>query len=257
MTGTRAARQRLWRLLSGDRSRQLITCAAAAAQVLLPTLWGPRFAEDVRPPDVIGPAPYTFGVWLPIFAASAGYAGLQAPPARARARSCARSAGRWPPLSPVPVSGPAGENRKILVGPNGFGRNRRLRRSRPPAPCATAAVRSGPGARRRRCGDGRQVGRVGDRCNGGQLGGHAGQQRGSPYRPGPIHPWRRTAARSRSRRCRVHRRNDRFVPAYQQDLCGHRAVESDRCRGGATQQVTKRDDRGGGGGGPRRVGGRA
>lgn len=94
MTGTRAARQRLWRLLSGDRSRQLITCAAAAAQVLLPTLWGPRFAEDVRPPDVIGPAPYTFGVWLPIFAASAGYAGLQARPG-SRESEVMRAVG-WP-----------------------------------------------------------------------------------------------------------------------------------------------------------------
>jgi len=65
-------------MATGDRSRQALTLTAAAAQVLLPTLWGPRFAEDEQPPNVIQPAPYTFGVWLPIFASSLGYAGLQA-----------------------------------------------------------------------------------------------------------------------------------------------------------------------------------
>ena len=65
-------------MATGDRSRQVITLTAAAGQVLLPTLWGPRFAEDEQPPNVIQPAPYTFGVWLPIFASSLGYAGLQA-----------------------------------------------------------------------------------------------------------------------------------------------------------------------------------
>ena len=70
-------RTRLWRMATGDRSRQVITLTAAAGQVLLPTLWGPRFAEDEQPPNVIQPAPYTFGVWLPIFASSLGYAGLQ------------------------------------------------------------------------------------------------------------------------------------------------------------------------------------
>jgi len=68
----------LWRTLAGDRSRQVLTLTAATAQVLLPTLWGPRFAEDEQPPNVIQPAPYTFAVWLPIFASSMGYAGLQA-----------------------------------------------------------------------------------------------------------------------------------------------------------------------------------
>ena len=72
----RATRQtRLWRLATADRSRQALTLTAAAAQVLLPTLWGPRFAEDEQPPNVIQPAPYTFAVWMPIFASSLGYAG--------------------------------------------------------------------------------------------------------------------------------------------------------------------------------------
>ena len=93
MTGA-VSRHRVWRMLSGDRSRQVVTCVAAAAQVLLPTLWAPRFAEDEQPPDVIGPAPYTFGVWLPIFAASAGYAGLQARPG-SRESDVMRASG-WP-----------------------------------------------------------------------------------------------------------------------------------------------------------------
>lgn len=74
----RAQGRDLWQMVSGDRARQVITVAAAAAQVLLPSLYGPRFDSDERPPDVITPAPYTFAVWFPIFAASAGYAGLQA-----------------------------------------------------------------------------------------------------------------------------------------------------------------------------------
>ena len=74
--GTRVTK--LWRTLSGDRSRQVLTLTAATAQVLLPTLWGPRFAADEQPPNVIQPAPYTFAVWLPIFTSSMGYAGLQA-----------------------------------------------------------------------------------------------------------------------------------------------------------------------------------
>ncbi len=81
-------------MLSGDRSRQVAGVAAAAAQILLPTLLGPRFDEDEQPPDVVQPAQYTFGVWLPIFAASAGYAGLQARPGT-RESDLARTIG-WP-----------------------------------------------------------------------------------------------------------------------------------------------------------------
>ncbi len=43
-----------------------------------PHLVGSAFAEDEQPPNVVQPAPYTFAVWLPIFASSLGYAGLQA-----------------------------------------------------------------------------------------------------------------------------------------------------------------------------------
>ena len=90
--GTRVSK--LWRTLSGDRSRQVLTLTAATAQVLLPTLWGTRFAEDEQPPNVIQPASYTFAVWLPIFASSLGYAGLQAQGA-ARENELMRAVG-WP-----------------------------------------------------------------------------------------------------------------------------------------------------------------
>lgn len=68
----------LWPTLAGDRSRQVLNLTAATAQVPLPTSWGPRFAEDEQPPNVLQPAPYTFAVWLPIFASSMGYRGFQA-----------------------------------------------------------------------------------------------------------------------------------------------------------------------------------
>ncbi len=100
--------RRTWQTLSGNRSRQVVGCAAAAAQILLPTLLGPRFTEDEQPPNVIQPAPYTFGVWLPIFAASAGYAGRQASPAAGQSDVARRigwplaaafaSTGVWAPL---------------------------------------------------------------------------------------------------------------------------------------------------------------
>lgn len=62
-----------------DRSRQVATVAAAAAQVLLPLAWGPKFdRKDV--PEVITPAPYAFSVWFPIFAGAIGYAGYQSRP---------------------------------------------------------------------------------------------------------------------------------------------------------------------------------
>lgn len=69
---------RLRAALSGDRSRQLVTCTAAVSAVLLPTVWGPRFDREDAPPDVITPAPYTFAVWFGIFASALGYAGYQA-----------------------------------------------------------------------------------------------------------------------------------------------------------------------------------
>ncbi|WP_394252104.1 hypothetical protein [Arthrobacter pityocampae] len=85
---------RMWAAASGDSSRQAFTCVAAAAQVLLPTFYGPRFRGGDAPPDVIQPAPYAFAVWFPIFASSIAYAAHQAR-GPARTREVWRSAG-WP-----------------------------------------------------------------------------------------------------------------------------------------------------------------
>ncbi|WP_434993799.1 hypothetical protein [Arthrobacter sp. Ld5] len=79
---------------SGDPSRQAFTCVAAAAQVLLPTFYGPRFRGEDAPPNVIQPAPYAFAVWFPIFASSITYAVHQAR-GPARTRDVWRAAG-WP-----------------------------------------------------------------------------------------------------------------------------------------------------------------
>jgi len=68
----------VWAAVSSDRPRQVLTCVAAAAQVLLPTFYGPRFDREDGPPNVIQPAAYAFTVWFPIFASSIGYAGYQA-----------------------------------------------------------------------------------------------------------------------------------------------------------------------------------
>lgn len=81
-------------MVTGDSSRQVLTCAAAAAQVLLPTLYGPRFRGEDAPPDVIQPAGYAFTIWFPIFASSVAYAIQQARPT-ARTRPVWRAAG-WP-----------------------------------------------------------------------------------------------------------------------------------------------------------------
>ncbi|WDF31939.1 hypothetical protein PTW37_08500 [Arthrobacter agilis] len=89
----RSAR-RVWAVASGDSSRQVLTCAAAAAQVLLPVFYGPRFRGPDSPPDVIQPAPYAFIVWFPIFASSIAYAVHQAR-RTARTRTVWRAAG-WP-----------------------------------------------------------------------------------------------------------------------------------------------------------------
>ncbi|MHA7238326.1 hypothetical protein [Arthrobacter sp. TMS1-12-1] len=85
---------RMWAAASGDHSRQALTCAAAAAQVLLPTFYGPRFRGEDAPPDVIQPAPYAFTVWFPIFASSIAYAVHQGR-GPARTREVWRAAG-WP-----------------------------------------------------------------------------------------------------------------------------------------------------------------
>ncbi|MHA7141211.1 hypothetical protein [Arthrobacter sp. Bz4] len=85
---------RVWTFVSGDSARQVITCGAAAAQVLLPTLYGPRFRGENAPPNVIQPAPYTFTVWFPIFASSIAYAAHQAR-GPASTRDIWRAAG-WP-----------------------------------------------------------------------------------------------------------------------------------------------------------------
>jgi hypothetical protein len=85
---------RVWAVASGDSSRQVLTCAAAAAQVLLPTFYGPRFRGEDAPPNVIQPAAYAFTVWFPIFASSIAYAVHQAR-GSARTRDVWRAAG-WP-----------------------------------------------------------------------------------------------------------------------------------------------------------------
>ncbi|WP_155850242.1 hypothetical protein [Arthrobacter sp. Br18] len=85
---------RVWAVVSGDSSRQVLTCAAAAAQVLLPTFYGPRFRGEDAPPNVIQPAAYAFTVWFPIFASSIAYAVYQAR-GSARTQEIWRSAG-WP-----------------------------------------------------------------------------------------------------------------------------------------------------------------
>ena len=114
-------------MATGDRSRQALTLTAAAAQVLLPTLWGPRFAEDEQPPNVIQPAPYTFGVWLPIFASSLGYAGLQAR-RTGRDSELMRATG-WPlpAICQHQCVGAAGQDREVLVCPGSPGGDRRVR----------------------------------------------------------------------------------------------------------------------------------
>ncbi|WP_026551393.1 hypothetical protein [Arthrobacter sp. H20] len=85
---------RVWAFASGDSSRQVLTCVAAAAQVLLPTFYGPRFRGENAPPNVIQPAPCTFTVWFPIFASSISYAVHQAR-GPARTLDIWREAG-WP-----------------------------------------------------------------------------------------------------------------------------------------------------------------
>jgi hypothetical protein len=77
-----------------DVLRQVVTVVGGVAQVVLPTLLLPRFRRDAAPPDVVQPAPWTFAVWLPVYAASLVHVADQARPGR-RADPVLRSAG-WP-----------------------------------------------------------------------------------------------------------------------------------------------------------------
>ena len=85
------SRSAFWR---ADEVRQWASCAAAVAQVALPTLLPPRFDTRDQPPNVIQPSPATFAVWLPIFATSLGYAAYQARPSL-RDQALLRTVG-WP-----------------------------------------------------------------------------------------------------------------------------------------------------------------
>ena len=74
--------------------RQVVTAAGGIAQVVLPALLLPRFRRSAAPPDVVQPAPWTFAVWLPLYAASLVHVVDQARPSR-RSDPVLRSAG-WP-----------------------------------------------------------------------------------------------------------------------------------------------------------------
>jgi hypothetical protein len=76
------------------RNPTVATCAAAVAQVALPVLLPPRLDTRDQPPNVIQPSSAAFAVWLPIFAASLGYAGYQALPS-IREQALPRAVG-WP-----------------------------------------------------------------------------------------------------------------------------------------------------------------
>jgi hypothetical protein len=58
------------------------TVVGAVGQVVLPVVLLPRFRRDAEPPDVMQPAPYTFGIWFPIFATSLVEAAVQARPSQ-------------------------------------------------------------------------------------------------------------------------------------------------------------------------------
>jgi hypothetical protein len=66
-----------------DRTRRVLTLAAAVGQVVLPTVLPPRFAAGAEPPDVLQPTPATFAVWLPVFGTSLAHGLFQARPGRA------------------------------------------------------------------------------------------------------------------------------------------------------------------------------
>ncbi len=82
-----------------DRVRTGVLLAATAAQVLVPAvgpLLGQRPVAEVssRTPSIVTPPDWAFGVWGPIFAASAGTAVVQSMPGQ-RATPAARAAGWW------------------------------------------------------------------------------------------------------------------------------------------------------------------
>jgi hypothetical protein len=75
-----------------DLVRQVVTAVGGVAQVVLPALLLPRFRRSAPPPDVVQPAPWTFAVWLPVYAASLVHVVDQARPSR-RGDPVLRSAG--------------------------------------------------------------------------------------------------------------------------------------------------------------------
>ena len=82
-----------------DRLRTGALLAATAAQVLVPVigpLLGQRPVGEVSKdtPSIVTPPDWAFGVWGPIFAASAGAAAVQALPGQQTSRT-AREAGWW------------------------------------------------------------------------------------------------------------------------------------------------------------------
>lgn len=77
-----------------DIARQVVTVVGGVAQVVLPTLLLPRSRRSAAPPDVVQPAPWTFAVWLPVYAASLVHVVDQARPDR-RDDAVLRAAG-WP-----------------------------------------------------------------------------------------------------------------------------------------------------------------
>jgi len=64
-----------------DVVRQAATVAGAVGQMVLPSLILPRLRGQLSVPDVAQPAPYTFAVWLPVYATTVAYAGYQTRPA--------------------------------------------------------------------------------------------------------------------------------------------------------------------------------
>jgi hypothetical protein len=77
-----------------DVVRQAVTVVGGIAQVVLPALLLPRFRRTEAPPDVVQPAPWTFAVWLPVYAVSLVHVADQARPDR-RTDPALRAAG-WP-----------------------------------------------------------------------------------------------------------------------------------------------------------------
>lgn len=66
---------------TGDLLRQVATVVGAVTQAVLPAVILPRLRGDLRPPDVVQPAPWAFLIWLPVYAAAAAHAARQSRPA--------------------------------------------------------------------------------------------------------------------------------------------------------------------------------